>query len=121
VYVVQPLGNIKDESEGKVLRLHKALYGLRQARRAWDVNLYNSLVTLCFNKCPTEHAVYTRSKDWARLLLGVYVDDLIITGTSTAAIGEFKEEMISLFRMSDLGMLFYYLGIGVIQRQIASG
>jgi hypothetical protein len=60
--------------------------------------------------------VYTRTKDGARLLLGVYVDDLIITGTSSTAIGEFKQEMMSLFRMSDLGLLSYYLGIEVVQR-----
>jgi hypothetical protein len=47
----------------------------------------------------------------ARILLGVYVADLIITGTSTTAIGEFKSEM-----MSDLGLLSYYLGIKVNQK-----
>ena len=47
--------------------------------------------------------MYTRSKEGARILLGVYVDDLIITGTSTTAIGEFKTEMMNLFKMSDLG------------------
>jgi hypothetical protein len=31
VYVIQPLGFVKEGEEEKVLRLHKALYGLRQA------------------------------------------------------------------------------------------
>jgi hypothetical protein len=116
VYVAQPPGFAKSGSEGKVLRLHKALYGLRQAPRAWNAKLDTSLARLGFVKCPSDHAVYTRRKDGGRLLLGVYVDDLIITGTSTAAIGEFKQEMTSLFRMSDLGLLSYYLGIEVTQR-----
>jgi hypothetical protein len=57
------------------------------------------------------HAVYTRSKDGERFLLGVYVINLIIIGASPMAIGDFKKEMTSMFRMSDLGLLTYYLGI----------
>jgi hypothetical protein len=34
VYVQQPLGYAIAEEEGKVYRLHKAMYGLRQAPRA---------------------------------------------------------------------------------------
>jgi hypothetical protein len=67
-------------------------------------------------KCTSEYAMYTRGKSGERLLLGVYVDDMIVTGASTTAIGEFKKEMMGLFRMSDLGLLSYYLGIEVIQQ-----
>jgi hypothetical protein len=117
VYVTQPPGFVKDGKEGKVMRLGKALYGLRQAPRTWNAKLDSSLAALGFVKCPSEHAVYTRIKEGARLLLGVYVDDLIVTGTSTTAIGEFKSEMMDLFKMSDLGLLLsYYLGIEVIQK-----
>ena len=43
------------------------------------------------------------------------MDDLIITGASPADVGAFKEDMRRLFRMSDLGLLSYYLGIEVKQ------
>jgi hypothetical protein len=45
----------------------------------------------------------------------VYVDDLIITGSRQRLIDEFKREMTALFKMSDLGLLSYYLGIEVEQ------
>ena len=48
-------------------------------------------------------------------MIGVYVDDLIITGTSGDAIADFKRDMMRLFSMSDLGLLSYYLGIEVTQ------
>jgi hypothetical protein len=47
------------------------------------------------------------------LLVGVYVDDLVITGSSLATVGEFKEEMKKVFLMSNLGLLSFYLGIEV--------
>ena len=50
-----------------------------------------------------------------RLLVGVYVDDLVITGSDSNDIESFKLEMKGLFQMSDLGLLSYYLGIEVRQ------
>ena len=43
------------------------------------------------------------------------MDDLIITGTDVASIVKFKAQMQKLFKMSDLGLLSYYLGIEVSQ------
>jgi hypothetical protein len=52
-------------------------------------------------------------------VVGVYVDDLVVTGASLDGIGMFKAEMAKVFNMSDLGLLHYYLGIEV--RQSAEG
>jgi hypothetical protein len=54
VYVAQPPGFAKAGSEGKVLRLRKALYGLRQAPHAWNSKLDKILAGLGFVKCPSE-------------------------------------------------------------------
>jgi hypothetical protein len=71
------------------------------------------LSSLGFERAPSEHAVYTRQHGVKRLLLGIYVDDLIITGSCDMEITRFKEEMSSRFSMSDLGLLKLYLGIEV--------
>lgn len=47
----------------------------------------------------------------------MYVDDIIVTGSSEKQIQEFKVRMNTIFDMSDLGKLNYYLGIEVIQEQ----
>jgi hypothetical protein len=70
---------------------------------------------LGFEQCPQEHAVYKRNTEKESLLVGVYVDDLIVTGTSVSGINQFKEQMKTMFSMSDLGLLNYYLGIEVRQ------
>jgi hypothetical protein len=49
--------------------------------------------------------------------VGVYVDDLVITGSSQRDILKFKGEMMKMFRMTDLDMLHYYLGIEVRQEK----
>ncbi|KAF0921310.1 hypothetical protein E2562_003111 [Oryza meyeriana var. granulata] len=68
VYVRQPPGFTVAGHEDKVLRLDKALYGLRQAPRAWNAKLDETLVALGFNHSASEHAVYARGKGASRLL-----------------------------------------------------
>lgn len=59
--------------------------------------------------------MYKRKTGDDLLLVGVYVDDLIVTGSKDTDIEEFKAQMGKLFSMSDLGLLSYYLGIEVQQ------
>jgi hypothetical protein len=47
--------------------------------------------------------------------VGVYVDDLVITGTKDAEVVTFKKEMKATFQMSDMGHLSFYMGIEVHQ------
>jgi transposase InsO family protein len=115
VYVAQPAGFVVKGAEHKVLKLKKALYGLRQAPRAWNVKLDGSLLSLGFQKSTAEHGVYVRGTGREKLIVGVYVDDLIITGYQ--GINKFKTEMKKMFKMSDLGLLSYYLGLEVKQAE----
>jgi hypothetical protein len=80
------------------------------------VKLDDTLLSFGFKQCPSELAVYTRWATGNRLVIGVYVDDLMITGSSTDDIRNFKLEMAKVFSMSDLSLLHYYLGIEVNQR-----
>ncbi|GJX29806.1 ribonuclease H-like domain, reverse transcriptase, RNA-dependent DNA polymerase [Tanacetum coccineum] len=114
-YVTQPEGFTKKGNDRKVYRLIKALYGLRQAPRAWNIKLDNTLKSLDFKKCALEQAIYTKASKDSLLLVGVYVDDLIITGTPKKEIDKFKAQMEEKFKMSHLGLLAYYLGIEVTQ------
>lgn len=114
VYICQPPGFIDGTNSSKVMRLHRALYGLRQAPRAWNIKLDAVLVSLGFTRSESDNNV--RGEGNERLLLEVYVDDLIITGASLTVINSFKQEMCSRFKMSDLGLLSLYLGIEVSQQ-----
>jgi hypothetical protein len=105
VFVEQPVGFIKPGKEHQVLRLRKALYGLHQAPRAWNAKLDETLQSLGFTRCPSEPTIYTRRSCGNQLIVGVYVDELVVTGTSFDDIKRFKTEMAKIFNMSDLGLL----------------
>ena len=77
-------------------------YGLRQAPRAWNAKLDSTLKGMGFEQGPHEAAIYQRGNGANALLVGVYVDDLVITGTKDAEVAAFKEEMTATFQMSDV-------------------
>jgi hypothetical protein len=56
-----------------------------------------------------------------RLVVSVYVDDLIIMGESDQELNLFKNKMKKMFQMSDLDALSYYLRIEVKQRDQGIG
>ncbi|KAD0338797.1 hypothetical protein E3N88_44430 [Mikania micrantha] len=117
VFVSQPEGYVKKGKERMVYKLSKALYGLKQASRAWNTKLDSVLKECEFQKCKLEQAVYIKRSREGSLLVGIYVDDLIVTGTSIELIERFKRQMERRFEMSDLGPLSYYLGLEVIQEE----
>jgi hypothetical protein len=114
VYVHQSSGFAIPGKEGKVLRLRNVLYGLRQAPRAWNTKLDSTLKGMGFGQSPHKAAIYWRGNGENALLVGVYVDDLMIIDTKDVEVAAFKEEMNATFQMSDLRLLSY-LGIEVHQ------
>jgi hypothetical protein len=107
VYVHQPSEFAIPGKEGKVLHLRKTLYGLRQTPRAWNAKLDSTLKGMDFGQSPHEAAIYRRGNGGNTLLVGVYIDNLVITGTKNAEVAAFKEEMNATFQMSDLGSLSF--------------
>jgi hypothetical protein len=73
------------------------------------------LCALGFVRSESDYAIYYHGVGSDRLVVGVYVDDLVITESSSKEIQKFKLQMANTFMMSDLGLLTYYLGIEVNQ------
>jgi len=69
-----------------------------------------------FKKCASDHGLYVKTNDYGDLLiLCLYVDDMIFIGSSLKMVGDFKHIMMKEFEMTDLDLMFYFLGIEVIQ------
>uniref|UniRef100_A0A251SEE8 Putative reverse transcriptase, RNA-dependent DNA polymerase n=1 Tax=Helianthus annuus TaxID=4232 RepID=A0A251SEE8_HELAN len=66
-----------------------------------------------FRKCTYEHTLYIKDTKDGKLVICLYVDDLIIASNSMKLISEFKDEMKKEFEMTDMGKLHYFLGMEV--------
>jgi len=75
----------------------------------------NTLKALGFQQSAHEAAMYRRGSERTVLLVGVYIDDLIITRTEKDEVEAFKAQMKQIFDMSNLGALSFYPGVEVHQ------
>ncbi|XP_069152937.1 uncharacterized mitochondrial protein AtMg00810-like [Solanum lycopersicum] len=94
-----------------VCKLHKSLYGLKQAPRQWNLKLTEALVDMGFSQSHYDYSLFTKNIGKELLVILVYVDDLLVTGSSLHYIQQIREELQQRFRMKDLGELKYFLGI----------
>eukprot|EP00253_Pinus_taeda_P012236 PITA_12236 len=110
----QPIGFIQTDSS-LVCRLKKSLYGLKQAPRAWYAEMDSFLLESGFSRCHSDHTVYTKKEGKSLIILVLYVDDLIRTGSDPNLINHVKSSLKKKFEMTDLGHLHYFLGLQVLQ------
>jgi hypothetical protein len=112
VYVEQPHGFETHNSQTHVCRLKKALYGYKQAPRAWYDRIDNFLMSLGFTKSKADSNLYYKVVRGGPVILLFYVDDLFLTG-EVELITDSKRKLTVEFEMKDLGMMHYFLGLEV--------
>ncbi|CAH9140526.1 unnamed protein product [Cuscuta epithymum] len=112
VYMHLPPG-YSSSTPGKVCRLLRSLYGLRQAPRCWFSKLTSFLRAYGFCQSHADYSLFTLRRDSHILCVLVYVDDLLITGNDHGMIIEFKSYLARSFPVKDLGLMKYFLGIEV--------
>jgi len=98
---------------GYVCKLKKTLYGLKQAPRAWFEKFSVVISSLGFVSSSHDSTLFIKSTDAGRIILSLYVYDMIITGDDIDGISVLKTELAKQFEMKDLSYLRYFLGIEV--------
>ena len=118
IYMQQPPG-YQEGGSGMACRLVKALYGLRQAPRAWHTRLKAELEAIGFTATEADASLFVRyHKDHAVYLL-VYVDDILIVSSSAESVKGVKDMLTSTFDLRDLGEASMFVGLE-IQRDRAA-
>ncbi|CAL8114287.1 unnamed protein product [Prunus armeniaca] len=98
-----------------MLSSRKALYGLKQVPRAWYGEIDNYFSQCGFKKSLSEPTLYIKARGEDILIVSIYVDDIVYTGSCKSILEEFKEYMKMKYEMTDSGLLHHFLGMRVIQ------
>nr|GEW65409.1 retrovirus-related Pol polyprotein from transposon TNT 1-94 [Tanacetum cinerariifolium] len=98
-----------------VYRLKKAIYGLKQAPKAWYDELSNFLASKGFSKGSIDPTLFITKHRGDILLVQIYVDDIIFGSTNPKHSKQFEKLMHSKFEMSMMGELKFFLGIQIHQ------
>ena len=91
ICMIQPEWFIIQGQENLVYKLRKSLYGLKQAPRQWYKKFDSFMHRIGFKRCEADHCCYVKSFDNSYIILLLYVDDMLIAGSSIEEINNLKK------------------------------
>ena len=110
------LGNIAQGESSEVCLLKKAIYGLKQSPRAWFHKFSQLLFSYGFVSTVSDPTVMRKPTPHGCVILAVYVDDIIITGSDDAEVAATKAYLAQHFVTRDLSPPRYFLGLEIAYR-----
>ncbi|KAJ2932734.1 hypothetical protein H1R20_g4383, partial [Candolleomyces eurysporus] len=112
IYMEQPEGFHQKGQERKVYRLRRAIYGLKQAARAWWQELEKSVKKMGFVRLNADSGIFIFRSDLGVVILIAYVDDIIFFGKKSLA-DEKKAEFMLKWECRDLGTPTEFLSMRI--------
>uniref|UniRef100_A0AAV1T0F5 Reverse transcriptase Ty1/copia-type domain-containing protein n=1 Tax=Peronospora matthiolae TaxID=2874970 RepID=A0AAV1T0F5_9STRA len=119
VYCVIPEG-VEMDGDFDCLELVKAIYGLKQASRVWNETFDEFVCFIGFEVSAFDPCLYIKVVDGHCVLVLVYVDDVLVTGSSLELIAQTKADLKTRFEMTDSGKCTFVLGIELVDESDGS-
>jgi hypothetical protein len=113
VYCQQPTGFADPARPDDVCLLSRSLYGLRQAPRAWFDRFVAHVTSLGFVQSRADTSLFVYNRAGAQAYLPLYVDDMILSASSTNLLHHFVKRLQDAFKVKDMGPVHHFLGISV--------
>ncbi|KAI5343142.1 hypothetical protein L3X38_011018 [Prunus dulcis] len=113
VFMRQPQGFEDSKYPTHVCRLRKSFYGLKQAPRAWNAKFTGHLPAVGFTVSHSDPSFFVKHVGSDSVILLLYVDDIILTGSKDSLVQEVIDELSAVFEMKDMGRLTYFLGLQI--------
>lgn len=110
IYMKQPEGF--DDGSGKVWKLTRSLYGLKQSPRCWNKRIGRFLESLKFKASDEEPCMFIREEGGVKTILTLYVDDGMIASTSRAELEKFLSQLREEFKIVS-EEASYFLGLEI--------
>ena len=93
--------------------MQKSLYGLKQVPRQWYKKFDTSICDNGFTRCEMDHCCYFKRFDGCYIILLLYVDDMLVAGSSMKEINKLKKQVSNQFEMKDLGAAKQIFGMRI--------
>ena len=120
IYMKPPRGVLKKGQEGKVLKLKKGLYGLKQAGRGWYQEMSRVFVEkMGFSRSSIDHSVFYQRKGEEHTIVAVAMDDMAVTSKQRIDAERFKMEIKGFWVITDHGPIKWFLGFQIKQNREA--
>lgn len=117
VYMRQPEGY--SDKTGRVCKLKRSLYGLKQSPRCWNRRFTEFIKKQEMKRSSADPCLFTREKNGKKLIIVIYVDNGLVAGSDKREIDFFVNELKKEFKIT-IGSFDSFLGIQVKQKEDGS-
>uniref|UniRef100_T1JFF8 Integrase catalytic domain-containing protein n=1 Tax=Strigamia maritima TaxID=126957 RepID=T1JFF8_STRMM len=111
IHMEQPKGYQRDAN--KICLLQKSLYGLKQSGRCWNKKLDAALKQVGLKRLKSDPCIYLYEKGENVLILGAFVDDIIVAGSSEELIDSVMGRMKKSLKLVEMGTPTHILGMRI--------
>ncbi|SNX81731.1 related to retrotransposon protein [Melanopsichium pennsylvanicum] len=111
VYLKPP--QITQVPEGKVYKLKKGLYGLKQSGREWNKILDQHSKDIGFKGLPCAPCIYLKGQGDKMVIITTYVDDMLIISPDKREVNKVKDDIRRKWEIEDNGPVTEFLGIKI--------
>ncbi|MBW0539010.1 hypothetical protein O181_078725 [Austropuccinia psidii MF-1] len=114
IYVDAP-DEFRPEWNGKVMKLNKAMYGLKQAGRCWWLRFKSIMNKLGFEAEELDQSIYRCTRDNVIVYVWMHVDNGVIFLNDTKAVSELKENLMTFLKVKLEDTISRIVGIDLVQ------
>ena len=104
---------LRGSLSGKVCKLKNGIYGLTQSPQTWFGKFNEVVLDFGLQQCQVDHSVFNKNSESSKIILVVYVDDIVITGSDSESIIALKVFLQRKFHTKGLDKLRYFFEIEV--------
>jgi|SRR6266853_201211 len=107
LYMAHPLGYKPSNTANHVLRLLKAIYGLKQAVHRWYQKLHSIFISLGYEQSAMDQAVFYKLLPQVKqlIVIAMHVNDCTITASTVSLVKDLKARLSCHIEVTDLGEL----------------
>ncbi|KAK9082407.1 hypothetical protein Syun_031825 [Stephania yunnanensis] len=113
IFMEQPPRMVDPLYPTHVCKLKRAIYGLKQTPPAWFDRFSSFLLNYGFFCSLADPTLFIFHSDYGSLILLLYVDDMLLTGSTFAIVNSFIQILSNEFAMKYLGPIHHFIGIEV--------
>lgn len=110
VYMKQP-PDFDNGNSNAVCKLHKAIYGLKQAPCVWYITLSVALGKFGFTRTRSDPFLFTKRTSSSMIFILVYVDNILVIGNNQNEITALMQKLHGMFALKSIGTFNYFLEI----------
>ena len=113
IYMEQPEGRKEEGREDWVCKLHKSLYGLRQAGRCWYERLYGEMQKVGFTRVSVDHSVFVKRGPQGDAMVTIHVDDMAVATSNKHTMTSIYNDLRKIIDIVDMGDIHWFLGMAI--------